>query len=1813
MLHKRVKGILKQVLKCMFLFGLIVILETNQAAAVNTSVTAKKNTTTPKTVTCEKTVIKVTLDGAYTGAKKQGSDPSWLTTTGSGASYTVTVNALGSASARSTTITFLETRGSETIHWYLKIEQKNHNWGAMWVTDEAATCSKTGSKHRVCNACGRRETGTIPKDSSNHAAWGSWKVTKAATCTATGTKKRTCGCGNQTETQTIPVDSSNHGNNGTKTKTVDATCTKDGYTVNVCKGCGAERGSRTKIPALGHTWGNWTTDTEPGCETPGTKHRNCTRCNEREDGTIKALEHLYEGKVKTVPETCTTDGYSVVQCSRCGKEEGTRTVIKAGHKWGTWNIIDDAGCETPGTKYRTCTRCNAREDGKIDPKGHLVEGQRITVDATCTKEGYWVAKCSRCGAPQGQKTIIPAKGHAWEVWVTDTPAGCETEGKKHRVCSRCKKTETEIIKPKGHVFEGQLKTVPAGCTKEGYTVVKCTNCDKEAEGRTILPALGHDWGAWNFNHDETCTTDGTKYRFCKRCGTREDGTVPMTGHHALSTPKTVAATCVTDGYIVIACRDCGEPMGEKTILPKTGVHSFGAWVTSKEAECEEAGERYRKCANCPEKETETIKELGHLILGQRRTFTPVGGGEGYTVIVCSRCGKETPNKMVFDVPVPEVKVEFHLSDKHGEAIIDPLNVVCLYKQKMGKVFPKVINPKQYTIVAWRDSAGKQYDENTVLYSTQKLDLYPVWGNVGEYTIFLVGNGATSNEIKHYEVPYDEEFTLPLAKKLFDKGVGFEGWGTAPDGGDRFFADGCTRINFAGNETSITLYALWSANRTITYFDFARNRVIDTETLSHVYTVKGIRAYPALKLDHLTFQGWQRTDKKIKGIYAKEGDQCLADGKDWTFVPVYYNNEPGKIAVVYHDTSGSDNVVVRTYTGLDIELEDVFPIYDSYHYLAGWRFRDIDTGKLGESTIHSLRTDDSYFYYNSIVFLDAVWKRNPEELRLYYGYDNRVEVIIVEDDNYELPIPEDRKGYTFAGWARDVNDRSTIVKDGYNIPKYGESLYAIWDPIKYTIEYRDGITGDLLGEPDVVNAGEKIRTKAPEIPGLTFVGWASGKQTSFAKKDTQWATAQLGEVSFYSCDSYVSELPIEKRRITLYSYYYQTDGANKQTNVIFHPGKGTRAPESQTFTKNTSYQLPDTIDDLRGCVFLGWEWVNHTGGAILCKPGTYIDIMVKSGVESTIILVAKWKAKNSITLSAGYAGGAVKDLTSMYVGGDSVSTEDLSKMISDRPGFTLTGFTASQKYHSQRYGLLDSIYIPENTDFTITANWSEDRHRIYYYNGFSPDYTGYYTENVLGKTKLNFDPAFLALFEREKYVFVGWTFEKPTGLPVNVSSKVYTAADNFEIDLTQDMKVYSCYVYDDSPAWDGETVKVIYDCVGGTGGPNPKEVTYKKTEGYKLSTETPEKDGYFFEGWLCRGILVNNNTLDKYVIDGELYLCASWKPKATNASMVYFQSEYGKEAMPDYMFLSEYETTSWKKISDYCYFAIKTTQVGTSDHSKVMESLVLVVEFKKGEWILTGRSSSKNWRQIAQYEVLTSTHTNDNNAALCKAGLDAFITLLSKNKSFKGVVAMYDIGSYWKELEACCTQNYPADDVSRRITSAVMDVMYKALKKEFGDDVAMQIVWQSASTINKSITKMIKDDKMIVVTAVNLIAKGITNVVVNDKAVINAFADADTKLKNTIVGGILEVLEEEGKDLTVKEIFSDALKTNVEFLRIALTAVVDQMNYRDIARKEFDLFGDGNVKLKTFYDQLGGLGLSPNIKETFPDVLEKIYNAYCYAK
>ena len=62
----------------------------------------------------------------------------------------------------------------------------------------------------------------------------------------------------------------------------------------------------------------------------------------------------------------------------------------------------------------------------------------------------------------------------------------------------------------------------------------------------------------------------------------------------------IPATCTVNGMKDPVCRDCGEPIGETTILQAKG-HSAGEWLTVVEPTTESVGKQVRNCTICGEK------------------------------------------------------------------------------------------------------------------------------------------------------------------------------------------------------------------------------------------------------------------------------------------------------------------------------------------------------------------------------------------------------------------------------------------------------------------------------------------------------------------------------------------------------------------------------------------------------------------------------------------------------------------------------------------------------------------------------------------------------------------------------------------------------------------------------------------------------------------------------------------------------------------------------------------------------------------------------------------------------------------------------------------------------------------------------------------------------------------------------------------------------------------------------------------------------------------------------------------------------------
>lgn len=156
-----------------------------------------------------------------------------------------------------------------------------------WTETKKATCTEKGEKEGVCTVCGKTVTQELEK--LEHK-FGEWKVTKPATCTEKGIEERTCElCGVEKETREIEM--TEHEIEWTVEK--EASCTEAGEKKGVCSVCGSE--FTEDLPALGHSWGDWETVTEPTVDSEGLEQRKCGRCGETEERSIAKL-----------PETPTT-------------------------------------------------------------------------------------------------------------------------------------------------------------------------------------------------------------------------------------------------------------------------------------------------------------------------------------------------------------------------------------------------------------------------------------------------------------------------------------------------------------------------------------------------------------------------------------------------------------------------------------------------------------------------------------------------------------------------------------------------------------------------------------------------------------------------------------------------------------------------------------------------------------------------------------------------------------------------------------------------------------------------------------------------------------------------------------------------------------------------------------------------------------------------------------------------------------------------------------------------------------------------------------------------------------------------------------------------------------------------------------------------------------------------------------------------------------------------------------------------------------------------------------------------------------------
>lgn len=276
------------------------------------------------------------------------------------------------------------------------IEKLGHDYRSV-VTPP--TCTEQGYTTHTCTRCSDNYKDNYTNALGHTPGTAVKENEKAATCTANGSYDSVvyctaCGAEISRETKTITKFGHDY-----KSVVTAPTCTEKGYTTYTCSRCGDSYvDDYTNV--LGHIPGTAVKENIKAatCIANGSYDSvvYCTTCGtelSREAKSVEKLGHDYE-LVVTVP-TCTEQGYTTYNCSRCGDNYVSDYTASTGHTVGEW--LKDLQ-----NHWHICETCRDELD-----KAEHIPGDFITdIEPTTRTPGEKHKECTVCGAVL-ETEIIP--------------------------------------------------------------------------------------------------------------------------------------------------------------------------------------------------------------------------------------------------------------------------------------------------------------------------------------------------------------------------------------------------------------------------------------------------------------------------------------------------------------------------------------------------------------------------------------------------------------------------------------------------------------------------------------------------------------------------------------------------------------------------------------------------------------------------------------------------------------------------------------------------------------------------------------------------------------------------------------------------------------------------------------------------------------------------------------------------------------------------------------------------------------------------------------------------------------------------------------------------------------------------------------------------------------------------------------------------------------------------------------------------------------------------------------------------------------
>ena len=477
-------------------------------------------------------------------------------------------------------------------------------------------------------------------------------------------------------------------------------------------------------------------------------------------------------------------------------------------------------------------------------------------------------------------------------------------------------------------------------------------------------------------------------------------------------------------------------------------------------------------------------------------------------------------------------------------------------------------------------AVKPYDINAAC------TLYAKW-TANTYDVVLNAQGGSGGST----VTAVFGSNMPVIAAPDKPGYLFGGYFDGVNGsGTKYYNADCSSASVYNRAEGITLYALWTP---ITYNIQLYSRGENVGALQNV--VYGELRLPSdkdvgISYPNYNFVGWNVYDEQNWAMYT--ADRTYSVG---------LVTEQGKTAYVYaawlekdkytvtYDANGGEGApsAIEVHTNETINLSAAVPSRQNYTFV-GW-------SEKSDSSAAQYQPNDSFTMGNSVVTLFAVWRKNPELVYnanggvfgTYAGtsYPAAGSLVTLTD-----AVPQ-KDGYVFCGWAQTPTaSKADIVSSPYTMPDHDTVLYAVYEPILYTVSVFAADGYSALG----INAG----------------GYTLGEYAEFAVSGMSPKVYINGVLAQPINGKYKFE--IQKNTSVIVS---DVSGVN----VIYNANGGVNPPiDMRTYTNGDTAGVKSDLPLRNGYTFSGWAetadsgYAQYTGGE---------DIFVSA---EDIVLYAVWE-------------------------------------------------------------------------------------------------------------------------------------------------------------------------------------------------------------------------------------------------------------------------------------------------------------------------------------------------------------------------------------------------------------------------------------------------------------------------------------------------------------------------------------------------------------------------------------------------------------